>query len=325
MPPRDALREALDRLSEIRRNPRTPEALQELKAALASKSNLVAARAASIAGQADLYDLVPQLCAAFDRFMVDPVNTDKTCQAKIAIVVALARLGAADEVLVKAARHVQMEPAFGGPIDTAAELRAIAIVALAERNHPASLEIASELLADKEPRARMGALNSFETLPSAGAAALLRYKALRYFKPHEPEDALEIAEILRTLLVCEPGDLRLVEQLMLDDDPDMAALAALAIGEARPRGAFEALARAYDARLEGEFRAGVIAAMAMLREDQAQDFLLGVVQGSNEILARAAFEALLPFTADAALLRRLGAAVKAGGYRDLAQALAGRA
>jgi len=325
MPPKDALREALDRMSELRRNPRAPEALRELKEALGARSNLVAARAASIAGQADLYDLVPQLCAAFDRFMVDPANTDKTCQTKVAIAMALARLGAGDEVLVKVARHVQMEPAFGGPVDTAAELRAISIVALAERNHPASLEIASELLADKEPRARFGALNSFATLPSTGGAALLRYRALRYFKPHKPEDTLEVAEILKTHLICEPGDLRLVEQLMMSDDAAQAALAAVAIGEARPRGAFEALARAYDARLEGEFRAGVIAAMAMLREDQAQDFLLGVVQGPNEILARAAFEALLPFTADAALLRRLSAAVKAGGYGDLAQTLAGRA
>ena len=50
------------------------------------------ADAAEIAGWRIILVLAPDLVAAFDRFMIEPVETDKVCRAKIAIVEALNKI-----------------------------------------------------------------------------------------------------------------------------------------------------------------------------------------------------------------------------------------
>src|SRR6478735_3632476 len=115
----------LARLRAARTESVTPALLAELRDALGDKSNLVVAEAAEIVGERNLTDLVPDLVTAFRRFLVDPVETDKLCRAKIAIAEALNRVEAdVEEVYRLGLGHVQPEPCWGGSEDTAAPLRA---------------------------------------------------------------------------------------------------------------------------------------------------------------------------------------------------------
>src|SRR5439155_10542396 len=99
----------LARLRSLRDLPASPELLKELRAALGDPSNLVVAEAAAMAGHAHLAELVPDLVAAFARFLEDPVKTDKLCRAKIAIAEALNQLEfSEEEVFWRGARFVQL-------------------------------------------------------------------------------------------------------------------------------------------------------------------------------------------------------------------------
>ena len=96
------------------------------------RSNLVVATAVAVVGERTLTELATDLETAFDRFLVDPLKNDKLCRAKLAIVQTLDKLEHLKrDVFLKAATHVQCEPAFGGTVDTAAPLRGAGIFGLA--------------------------------------------------------------------------------------------------------------------------------------------------------------------------------------------------
>jgi HEAT repeat protein len=273
----DPLRDALERLSQARRDPGAPASQTEIKAALKSKYNQVVARAATIAGEAGLFGLTPDMEEAFGRLLIDPLKNDKTCVAKIALVEAVARFGSGgDAILLRAVRHFQPEPAYCGPIDTAVEMRSMAAIALAERHHPQALDAATELLADSEPNARIGALKALAALPSDGAKSLLKYKML--VRDREPE---VIAENLKALLVVEPGAMRFGVELMMDADERLASMAALSVGESKAGGAFGALREAYERRPERDFRANVLLAMALLRDERCLDLFCDAAGGGD--------------------------------------------
>src|SRR5262245_61145946 len=79
----------LNRLRAIRTEPVTPALIAELRDLLADRSNFVVAGASEIVGERMLADLAPELVVAFERFLIDPAETDKTCRAKVAITEAL--------------------------------------------------------------------------------------------------------------------------------------------------------------------------------------------------------------------------------------------
>src|SRR5262245_40689204 len=86
----------LARLKALRDDPHTPAAQTELKKHLADRSNYVASRAAEMVRDFELRDLIPDLVAAFERFLVNPVKSDPQCLAKNAIAEALTKLGQDD-------------------------------------------------------------------------------------------------------------------------------------------------------------------------------------------------------------------------------------
>ena len=90
MSKRESFEHDLARLTAIRADPQQPGAADELRRALAARSNLLTARAAEIVGEWALAGYVPELVAAFERFLVDAVRRDPTCAAKVAIAEALA-------------------------------------------------------------------------------------------------------------------------------------------------------------------------------------------------------------------------------------------
>lgn len=131
MATRPSLDDKLAGLRKLRGQTLSSEQQAELKKSLGDRSNLVVAAAAAIAGENASIELARDLEAAFERFLVNPVKDDKLCRAKLAVVQALDKMEHdRSDVFQKAASHVQFEPVWGGSEDTAAPLRAAAIIAL---------------------------------------------------------------------------------------------------------------------------------------------------------------------------------------------------
>src|SRR4051812_19783634 len=141
-----------DKLAAIRKlrgQPLSPEQRAELRKSLSDRSNLVVAAAAVIAGENTLVELAGDLEAAFERFLVNPLKDDKLCRAKLAAVQALDKVEhQRPEVFRKAARHVQLEPVWGGTEDSAAPLRAAAILGLARIEGSSCLPLLVDTMTD---------------------------------------------------------------------------------------------------------------------------------------------------------------------------------
>lgn len=191
-----------DRLSAVRRlrdQPPSAEVLAELKTAPRDKSNLIVAAAATIVGDQKHAVLQPDLEAAFDRFLVDPLKNDKLCCAKIAVVLGLDKMGwEGPDVFLRAAGHVQLEPVWGGTEDTAAPLRAAAILALARIDYRGLLPLLVDSLADAQRDVRIAAVQGLGYHGSEAAGLLLRLKAILGDKESEV-----VSECLTALLNIE--------------------------------------------------------------------------------------------------------------------------
>jgi hypothetical protein len=98
------------RLAELRGQPPSPEARGEVAGFLNGKSNLLAAKAARIAGEWQATECIPELLSAFDRFLVKPEIADKGCGAKTEILKALCKLEhSSPAIFLRGIRYVQME------------------------------------------------------------------------------------------------------------------------------------------------------------------------------------------------------------------------
>jgi len=291
----------LDRLADLRRQSPTPETRAEVAQYLAAKSNLVAAKAARIAGEWQAEDLIPELAAAFDRFLVKPETTDKRCAAKIEILKALCRLDYPSPALfLRGIHHVQLEPGWGGSADTAAEVRALSAIGLAQTGHPDALEEILPLLLDPERDARIGAVRALAASGAAGGALLLRFKAL------QGDDPEVLGECFAALLRLDPArSLAFVSRFLDHASQSLAESAALALGESRLEEAFDVLRAALDGPGGAGIRRSLLLAIALLRRESAIDYLLDLVQNGNAGLSAGAAEALSTYRDDPKLQERL--------------------
>jgi len=140
--------------------PRT-EQLAVLLKALNDKSYLVVARAATLAGERLLHELIADLMYAYARFLQDPVKRDPTCKAKQAIARALVQLECQDLGFYRAGiAYRQLEPVWGGRADTATDLRCSCAMGLAASGHPRAVAELTGLLNDPEAPVRSGATRS---------------------------------------------------------------------------------------------------------------------------------------------------------------------
>jgi HEAT repeat protein len=296
----------LARMRTLRTEPVTPQLTGQLREALADKSNFVAAAAAEIVGERSLADLVPDLVAAFHRFLEDPAETDKTCRAKIAIVEALHKLDADEEDVYRTAiRHRQPEPRWGGSDDTAAPLRATAAFALVRLNPRDLMVLLADLLADPEKVARSAAAKALGASGALAAIPLLRFKAR--VGDEEPE---VVVECLAGLMSAEPAESLEFVGGFLDADEEVAEGAALALGESRRPEALAILQQHWPrARRSEELGNVVLLAIAITRLPTAVDFLLEVLVSEGEPAAAGALSALAIHRHNPAIRDRVAAAV----------------
>jgi HEAT repeat protein len=294
----------------------TDESRQELRRVLSSEGSHAVARAAALVGELGIEALVSDLVAAFPRFFEGLPRTDPGCAAKTAIVEALRRLGHDDRSLyLRGAGHVQMEPVFGGRVDTAVDLRGASALALAETADADVLVDLANLLADAEPPVRISAARAVSVHGRPAGVPLLHLKALA----GDPEPRVVSECLLALLRLDARADMRFVASFLERDD-ETAEAAAVALGESRLAEALPVLAAWLEpARRRGLGRAALLA-IAALRRDEAVDLLLSVARDEAPPIARDALAALASIGSDA-LYERARAAVAA--RPELRDALAG--
>lgn len=322
----------LNRLKALRAEPAAAEHIAELRRGLADASNIVAAEAAEIIGERLIGEFAPDLIAAFDRFMIEPEESDKLCRAKIAIVEALNKLEHdAEELFLRGVRHVQLEPRWGGSEDTAGPLRGHCAFGLVRMNHREALVILADLLADPDKTARSMAAQSLGESRAPGAIPLLRFKAR--VGDAEPD---VVGDCLTGLMKAAPREsLPFVEEFLRLGQPAAAKVeyppsdaaerhrdavrqgAALALGESRRPEALEILKAYWPSAESNGLREVVLLAIAMTRLSGGIEFLIEIIGGKDAAAASLAVTALAIHRHNDAVRERVAAAATATGEAKL--------
>ena len=286
---KQTLTDRLARLDALGADPSAPDAQQQLRAAVQSKTSHVIARAAEIIGEAELAAFEPVLAERFRALLDAPAAADKGCNAKTALAKALYRLGHADEeVFLPGIRLVQLEPVWGGQEDVAAELRCLCALVLVRMNYPAVMAELADLLADPQWPARLGAVDAIVYRGHDDAVPLLRYKV------HVGDDEPQVVQACLAGLLSLQADQQIGFVGSLLDDPRDAVpeAAALALGESRRPEALDLLKNWLERIIEPSLREMALLAIAMLRSDEAIAFLLSELRTGPASVAPSVVTAL---------------------------------
>jgi HEAT repeat protein len=300
--------EQLDRLS-LLRDADPAEAIPALRKALGDRINLVAAKAAKIIAARELRELTPDLLRAFDRFFENAAERDPQCWAKLAIATALKGLGHDESApFLRGMRHVQMEPSFGGSVDTAETLRGTCLLALpacADLERDEALRCFVDALAEKSHAIRQEAVRALRQMEGTDAALVLRLKARIGDK--EPEVTGQVFDALLEL----EGEraVPLLAEFMQKPESGVREEAALALGTSRLPRACELLRELYDTVRDPQFREVLLRAIAMTRQERATEWLLGLVRTARKREALDAISALALLRASDEIRQRVASAV----------------
>src|SRR6185312_4331921 len=283
----DPIVSAIARLDQIPLE--TAEGKAAFAEALAAKSNLVVAKAARLAGTAHARDLVPAMETAFDRMMAKGAAIDKGCAAMIAIARALITIEHdSPELYLRGMRYVQMEGSYGPPIDTAAELREVCAMGLANSTWPHKLRDMIPLLADGEWKVRAGVIRAIGVAGGEPACLLLRFKMITGDK--EPE---VMSECFAAILDLESSEgVRLVAQAASSGNPAFREAAILALGASRRADAVEWLKEKFQNTIDREARRAILLALSTSRVESAIDFLVELIRSGTGSVPAQAEEAL---------------------------------
>ncbi len=294
--------------------PLTDVVRTQVRTALTDASNLVVAAGAAAAKAHRLTELISDLLTAYDRHFIDPVERDPRCHAKLALVEALDELGHDDEaVWLRAIRHVQPEPVWGGSEDSAPGLRIRGAQALTGRGHPDLFLLLGDLLADHSGEVRVAAAQMLGSLGSERATVLLRLR-LR-LTDARPE---LIGDYAAALLAADgPRALDLVGDLLRGRDPLIVEGIALALGESRCPGALPLLSEVLTTSLDHDARRALVMAISLLRSDEAAEALLRLVADAPPALAGEAITGLRFYRERGPLMTRLRTAVDRRAERAL--------
>ena len=307
MAARASLDDKLAAIRSLRGQVLTPEHKAELRKRLGDRSNLIVAAAAAIAGENALLELAPELEAAFDRFLVNPLKDDKLCRAKIAVIQALDRMEyLRPDVFLKAARHVQFEPVWGGSEDSAPPLRAAALIALARAEGSSSLPLLVDAMADPAKDVRIAAAVALGAVGTEGAGLVLRLKARLGDK-----DPDVLSECLGGLLAVDPKEnLPIVTGFLDPGHLATCEAAAMALGKSRLPEALDPLKECLEKVYSAELRQHILLAIAILRRPTAIDYLVEYVASEPEPNAIAALSALRIYKDDPKLRERIAGIIR---------------
>jgi len=319
MPARRNFDQKLDRILDLMQSDPSEKICEELLPVIRGRSNLLAAKAVNVAGSHRYAELIPDLISAFERFMEDPVETDKGCLAKIAIVEALIELGYREhELFLAGVRHVQMEPAWGDPVDTADPLRGRCAEGLVRAGYPEIMFELVRLLSDPQPRTRSDAVRIVASFGNETGQLLLRMKAFH----GDPEPEI-LGDVLSSLMGMAPeGSLDFVLDFARRPDERIAQEAALALGTSRFPRALDCLLQLWDEAIRGDSKKMLLLPIALHRSDSAHDALLRIVREEPAAYAIAALDALKIYGEQSEGRERIEAAVEARGEDEVRESFA---
>lgn len=267
----------LESLEALRSAADSPDTLAALRKSLHDRSNYFVSRCAALIAQLNLTALAPDLAAAFDRFLLDPVKSDPQCWAKNAIVKALKDLGYNDaSFFLRGLHHHQPEPVWGGSEDTATVLRGACALALVTCPLP-RLEILTELAdllaADDSKTVRAEAALAIAQLSGPDSLLLLRFKALA--GDRDPE---VVGQCLVSLLQISPGTIPFVAKFLDSSNPDLPYEAVAALGSCDDPLAVSILIDRYRATEDSQLIRAILLSLGASRSSEAAAFLLTVLR-----------------------------------------------
>src|SRR5260370_31216759 len=272
------IEENLDQLSLLRNVPKA-EAISRLRKALDDRAKVVVAKAAKIAAELELQDLMPDMARAFDRLLEKPVASDPQCWGKNALAIALRDLGhACAEPFLRGLRHIQMEPIWGGRSDTAQVLRAACCSALPQCSDITRDDVLRRLVdafADESDKVRVDAARSIAHMGGADCALLLRLKARL-----GAADAHVTGQVFDSLLRLErEAALPFLTEFLDSPAAEVPAKAALPMDSSRPAAPLAILKAAWKRERKPDFLRGINPSGL----PAAFEFLLDSLQSHREI------------------------------------------
>lgn len=281
----------IEQLGTLRAAP-PQEALPALRKALADRVSMVAAKAAKIAAERQFRELIPDLLRAFDRLLEKPVERDPQCWGKIAIAKALRDLDYVESApYLRGARHVQMEPVWGGESDTAQPLRGaclLALIACTDLDRLQILRCLVDALAEREAVVRSEAARALAAMGGDEPALVLRLKGR--VGDEEPE---VVAQVFDGLLRLEgPAAVPFLAGFLHSPRAEYRDEAALALGSSRLPAAVQELRGVLESARDAGFREVLFRALSLSRDAEAFEFLLGIVKTARPNEAIAALDAL---------------------------------
>jgi hypothetical protein len=294
-------------------------AIEHLRKSLAHRNNFLVSKAAKLVADAEVFALLPDALAAFDRFFIDAAKTDPKCWAKNALAKTLVKLEHRQkDAYLRGLRHHQMEASWGPPVDSAAALRCTCAHALVDCpgiSDADLLTILLEPLTDADKTVRMEAARAIGQVGGVSAALILRLRAL--LGNDEPE---VLGAVYSALLSLEGAQAIPLVGGYLKEGGDLAAEAAFALADLRTPEALAALIERLRAGADAWFGSVLLSAIALTRLPEAIDFLLAlIVRDARE--APQAIEAIGRTAPNAELRARVQRAVEQTGSQRLEQAL----
>jgi HEAT repeat protein len=276
--------------------------------ALAAKSNLVIAKAARLIANAQWTELNAEMAATFARLIAKGAAADKACAAMIAIARALVQLDYdSPDLFLQGIHHVQMEGSWGPAIDTAAELREVCAMGLANSTYPHMLRDLVPLLVDKEWRVRAGAIRAIAAIGTESASLLLRFKMLSGDK--DPE---VMSECFVAILTLEGGaGIPLVADFARSREPEVREAAILAMGASRRADAIDWLIAEFAQTADPPGRKCILLSLSTSRTEPAIQFLLDLIRTATASTSALAADALSIHTRDHQMRAQIDAALGA--------------
>ncbi|MGA3082170.1 MAG: HEAT repeat domain-containing protein [Terracidiphilus sp.] len=296
--------------------------IEYLRKALAHRNNFLVSKAAKLVADAELFILLPEVLAAYDRFFIDAEKTDPQCWAKNALVKTMVKLEHRQkDAYLRGLRHHQLEASWGPPNDTAGALRGACAHALVDCpgiNDADLLTLLLDPLTDTDKTVRIEAARAIGQVGGVSAALILRLRAL--LGKDEPE---VLGAVYSALLSVEGSRAIALVAAALKDGDDLAAEAAFALADARTPEALAPLLARFrggpNQRPDAWFGSVLLSAIALTRLPEAIDFLLALIaRDARE--APAAIEAIGRGAPTAELRARVERAVAQAASPRLLQA-----
>ena len=263
--------------------------------------------AANLVGEAELAGFAPALGTAFMRVIEQPAKNDAGCTAKTSCARALYRLGErATEVFLRGVGHVQLEPVWGGQQDTAVDLRGTCALGLVRAGYPDALVELAELLADREPMARVAAAQAIAYSERADIGVpLLRMKTRL-----GDDDPRVTAACFSALFSLSPElSLPYVAKFLEAEQQEVQEAALIALGESRLPSALPVLQSFIDRLTATGARAVAFTAVGLLRSEAGWDYLLTTIRDGSRSAATEALDTLATYRSDERLRARASTAV----------------